>query len=75
MFVPWKDTTQIWLLRKFDFYKIVWSVSAYNSRTVYRTGLRLKGEVVYLLIFQHLKFLASVVLNLFYDGVTVKTDN
>ena len=41
--------TPIWRLHT-ELYKFPWSVSANNSRTLYRTDLRL-GEVVYLLIF------------------------
>ena len=44
-----------------ELYKFAWNVSANNSRTVYRTDLRI-GEVVYLLIFcSILNFLASVI--------------
>ena len=44
--------TPIWRLHT-ELYKFPWSVSANNSRTLYRTDLRL-GEVVYLLIFDNI---------------------
>ena len=68
--------TPIWRLHS-ELYKFPWNVLANNSRTLYRTDLRL-GEVVYLLVFDNIKILGffyRMVSNLFLYGVTVQPGN